>query len=451
MSAAPNDRTVEASTDLPLVTIGMPVYNGAAHLAEALESVVGQTYTNLEVVISDNASDDGTPEICRHFAEADHRIRYLRNSTNIGLLPNFRRVRDEARGKYFGWLDHDDLLSDPAYLSKAVAQLELHGDVALCDTSIRFVTEEADQAPRVIEFPELHPERPWRESRRDLFRWPHDWLEMVCHGIFRREQLIEIPIPERTRTGRPHVFNWEIDVLTTMACRGRLVALPEALRTYRSAASSTARQMGRSVSPFDVLLLDLETKLVLLLRALGAPGGVADRLGLAGTALGNFTRNTFRRRFDYRFEIREAERELAALRRASGERAALLDFLHQEIGARRSLVAAGGDEVPPVEQRRRAGADPEAAPAPPSAPKPFSTPWARFFRPPSPELVRWFGEVTDQLADWRRRCQVQLEEIRVAEAEAVALLAQLEAGAGETSDSPPVATSIENGTRGASA
>jgi hypothetical protein len=420
----------------------MPVYNGEAHLAEALESVLGQTYTNLEVVISDNASDDRTPEISRRFAEADPRIRYLRNPTNIGLLPNFGRARDEARGKYFGWLDHDDLLSDPAYISKVVAYLERHTDIALCDTWIRFVTEEGDQAPRVIEFPELGPERPWPESRRDLFRWPHDWLEMTCHGIFRREQLIKIPIPERTRTGRPHVFNWEIDVLTSTACRGRLVVLPEALRTYRSSASSTARQMGRSVSPFDVLLLDLETKLTLLLRALGASGGPADRLRLAGAALGNFTRNTFRRRFDYRFEVREAERELKVLRRASGEREALLDFLYQEIETRRSLVAAGGDEDPPVEQRRRTGADPEAAPA--GDRKPFTTPWARFFRPPSAELVRWFGGVTDQLAEWRRRCEVQLEEIRAAEAEASALLAQLEAVA-------PVETSIDNAPTGPSA
>jgi hypothetical protein len=401
----------------------MPVYNGAAHLAEALESVLCQTYANLEVVISDNASDDATPEIARRFAEADPRIRYLRNSTNIGLLPNFRRARDEARGKYFGWLDHDDLLSDPAYLSKAVAHLERHGDVALCDTWIRFVTEGADQAPRVIEFPELDPERPWPESRRDLFRWPHDWLEMTCHGIFRRELLIDIAIPERTRTGRPHAFNWEIDVLTSVACRGRLVALPEPLRSYRSSASSTARQMGRSVSPFDVLLIDLEAKLTLFLRALAAPGGAADRLRLAGTALGNFTRNTFRRRFDYRFEVREAERELKVLRRASGERAALLDFLDQEIEARRSLVAAGPNEVPPVEPRIRVAADPEPAPAPPGARKPFSNPWARFFRPPSPELVHWFDGVTDQLADWRRHCDRQLEDIRLAEAEAVALLA----------------------------
>jgi hypothetical protein len=413
---------------MPLVTIGMPVYNGAAHLAEALESVLGQTYTNLEVVICDNASDDMTPEISRQFAEKDPRIRYLRNSTNIGLLPNFLRARDEARGKYFGWLDHDDVFSDPAYLSKVVAHLERNGDVALCDSWIRFLSEEGDQATRVIEFPELHPERPWGESRRDLFRWPHDWLEIACHGVFRRDQLIGIPISERTRTGRPHVFNWEIDVLTSVACGARVVVLPEALRTYRSSASSTARQMGRSVSPFDVLLIDLETKLTLLLRAMGAAGGTADRLKLAGAALGNFTRNTFRRRFDYRFEVREARRELKALRRASGERAALLDFLHQEIEARRSLVAAGRDEVPPVEPRGSTGADPEDPP--PSFRKPFTTPWARFFRPPSAELVRWFGGITDELAGWRRRCQVQLEQIQVAEGEAAALLARVEAGAG---------------------
>ncbi|HEU4869127.1 MAG TPA: glycosyltransferase family 2 protein [Actinomycetota bacterium] len=424
MSAVPHDRKVE-----PLVTIGMPVYNGETHLAEALKSVLGQTYTNLEVVICDNASDDRTPEISRHFAEADPRIRYLRNPTNIGLLPNFLRVRDEARGKYFGWLDHDDLLSDPAYLGKVVAHLERNGDIALCDTWIRFVTEEDDQAPRVIEFPELHPERHWPESRRDLFCWPHDWLEMTCHGIFRRAHLSEIPIPERTRTGRPHVFNWEIDVLTSVACRARIAVLPEALRTYRSSASSTARQMGRSVSPFDVLLLDLETKLTLLLRALGASGGAADRLRLAGAALGNFTRNTFRRRFDYRFEVREAERELKALRRASGERAELLDFLHHEIQARRKLVAAGGDEIPPVGPPSHMGADPGEAPLPPGDRKPSTTPWARFFRPPSAELVRWFGGVAGQLEDWRRRCEVQLEKIRAAEGEAASLLAQLEARA----------------------
>jgi hypothetical protein len=446
--SAPNHRTVEDASDAPLVTIGMPVYNGADHLAEALESVLGQTYTNLEVVISDNASDDQTPSICRRFAEADRRVRYLRNSVNIGLLPNFRLVRDAARGKYFGWLSHDDLLSHPGYLSTVVAHLERHPDVALCHTSIRLLTE---GAVRVVDFPELHPERPWTDARRALFRWPQEWLEMASVGIFRSDQLIEVPMPDRTRTGRPHIFSWEIDVLTTLACRARLVALPEALRTYRSSSSSTARQMGRSVSPFDVLVLDLETKLTLLSRALRAPGSALDRLRLVGTALGNFTRKTFRRRFDYRTAIQLVEKEMAALRRASRERAELLDFLHQEIATRRSLLAAGADRVPPAEQRRRSEGDAVVSEPPPSPGKPLRDALTSFFRPPPPELVHWFDEVTHQLGEWRRHCALQLEEIQIAEAEAAALLAQLEAEAAEASGSRPVGSTIENGPAGASA
>src|SRR5688572_21444061 len=114
---------------LPLVSIGMPVYNGANYLADAIQSVLSQDYANLEVVVYDNASDDGTGVIASGFAGRDPRVRYLRSPENIGLLPNFRRVRDEARGKYFCWLGHDDLLSDPSYLSAAVAHLEAHPDV----------------------------------------------------------------------------------------------------------------------------------------------------------------------------------------------------------------------------------------------------------------------------------------------------------------------------------
>ena len=97
----------------PLVSVGMPVNNGANHLADALQSVLSQDYTNLEVVVCDNASDDGTEVIASGFAGRDPRVRYLRSPENIGLLPNFRRVRDEVRGNYFCWLGHDDLLSDP--------------------------------------------------------------------------------------------------------------------------------------------------------------------------------------------------------------------------------------------------------------------------------------------------------------------------------------------------
>src|SRR5688572_12366625 len=73
----------------PLVSVGVPVYNGEQCLSEALESVLAQDYPNLEVIICDNASEDGTEAICRTIASEDGRVRYLRNRTNIGLLANF--------------------------------------------------------------------------------------------------------------------------------------------------------------------------------------------------------------------------------------------------------------------------------------------------------------------------------------------------------------------------
>src|SRR5687767_11546152 len=112
-----------------LASIGMPVYNGAEHVADALESALAQDYPNLEVVVCDNASEDETESICRRIAQRDERVRYLRSPTNIGLLPNFRRARDEARGVYFTWLGHDDLLSDRTYISTTVGYLEAHPDV----------------------------------------------------------------------------------------------------------------------------------------------------------------------------------------------------------------------------------------------------------------------------------------------------------------------------------
>jgi glycosyltransferase involved in cell wall biosynthesis len=96
------------NADDVLVSVGVPVYNGAAELRRALETLVNQTHRNLEIVISDNASTDSTPEICREFAKRDARVVYLRNEKNLGGGPNFKRVVDESHGDYFMWAAHDD-------------------------------------------------------------------------------------------------------------------------------------------------------------------------------------------------------------------------------------------------------------------------------------------------------------------------------------------------------
>ena len=101
----------------------MPVYNGERYLAEAIASICGQSYRDFELVICDNASTDGTAEICRRYAAADARVRYYRNETNIGAHPNFNRSFALTRGKYFKWAPHDDVL-DRDFLKECVAALE---------------------------------------------------------------------------------------------------------------------------------------------------------------------------------------------------------------------------------------------------------------------------------------------------------------------------------------
>jgi glycosyltransferase involved in cell wall biosynthesis len=117
----------------PLVSIGMPVYNEERRIRRALDSLLGQDYPNIELIISDNASTDETANICQRYSRQDLRVRYYRNNTNVGIVSNFGRVLHLARGKYFVWTAADDY-SMPAFVSTMVETLEKNpnSSVAMC-------------------------------------------------------------------------------------------------------------------------------------------------------------------------------------------------------------------------------------------------------------------------------------------------------------------------------
>lgn len=94
---------------LPRLSIGLPVYNGEAYLAESIEALLGQSFGDYELIISDNASTDGTADICHRYGKQDSRIRYIRQRQNIGLAPNHNFVADQAQAEYFKWAAADDL------------------------------------------------------------------------------------------------------------------------------------------------------------------------------------------------------------------------------------------------------------------------------------------------------------------------------------------------------
>ncbi len=107
----------------PTVSILIPVYNRKRYIKECIQSAIDQTFTDFEIVIVDNASDDGTWETCQQFAAKDPRIRTYRNEENIGPVRNWKRCAEEARGEFSKILFSDDTL-EPDCLSQMVPRLD---------------------------------------------------------------------------------------------------------------------------------------------------------------------------------------------------------------------------------------------------------------------------------------------------------------------------------------
>lgn len=136
-----DDVTEVRRVERPKFSIGIPVYNAADHLAQTLNSVLAQSFADLEIVISDNASSDATPEIARSYADRDARVRYEANDVNIGIAGNFSRAYRLSRGEYFKWQAHDDLL-EPQFLMRCAEILDDDASTVGVGTRVRLIEED---------------------------------------------------------------------------------------------------------------------------------------------------------------------------------------------------------------------------------------------------------------------------------------------------------------------
>jgi glycosyltransferase involved in cell wall biosynthesis len=125
----------------PKVSIGLPVYNGAETIENAINSILRQTFRDFELIISDNASDDETARICKEFLLKDSRIKYIRQPYNIGGVKNFEFVMKKARGKYFKWIGADDWIS-PDFLEVNLLALQSNSNYVASTSPNCFLGEE---------------------------------------------------------------------------------------------------------------------------------------------------------------------------------------------------------------------------------------------------------------------------------------------------------------------
>lgn len=195
------------------VTVGIPVYNGAASLARALDSVVNQTFRDVEIVLSDNGSTDGTEVIARAYAARDSRIRYIRQPTNIGARKNFEYVLEAATGELFAWLGHDDWF-DGTYLARCVEVLDRDPGVALACGVSRYYRDGAPSHPgRIVEARQGSP------LIRALTYLAKVTDNGTFYGLMRRSQLQAIEFQ--------HALGGDWLLLATVALTGKLVTIPD--------------------------------------------------------------------------------------------------------------------------------------------------------------------------------------------------------------------------------
>lgn len=124
---------------LPSITVLMPVYNGEEYLPEAIESVLGQTWTDFEFLILNDGSTDKSFEIIKSYS--DSRIRFVENEKNVGLISTLNKGINLSRGKYIARMDCDDI-SLPQRLEKQASFLDTHPEIGVCGSWIQIFSDD---------------------------------------------------------------------------------------------------------------------------------------------------------------------------------------------------------------------------------------------------------------------------------------------------------------------
>lgn len=214
-----------------IISIGMPVYNGERWLAQAIGSILSQTHSDFELIISDNASSDGTAAICQRYLRADTRIRYYRQSENIGASDNYNAVYRYSTGSYFKWASCNDTCA-PTFLASCIAVLNRQPSVTLCYPRTLLVDDAAGTTEQYQDGLHLMDDAPCKRFTRLLSSIR---LNNAMNGVIRSSALAQ------TKLIKTH-FASDIIMMAELALHGKFFEVPEFLY-HRRMDPQTATRM----------------------------------------------------------------------------------------------------------------------------------------------------------------------------------------------------------------
>ena len=265
----------------PMVTIGIPVHNREKLLGRTLDCLLAQTFTDFEILISDNASTDNTETVCREYAARDQRIRYVRQEKNLGILGNFTYVKDNALGKYFQWCSSDDLC-EPAFLGSLVECMEANPQLAVAMTDVKTIVPtgeiihvdrmEAIRLPNVV--------KDYEANRRLFFNYGDpNHLYHCIFGLYRTDVAKQCKLPRKT--WRNMIADLEVPYLAQAAIHGGIATLnaPPMKIYYSHSGSTYIKEMGKR-NLFDKAMRGIEIRGSLILTALINPLDWSTKLSL---------------------------------------------------------------------------------------------------------------------------------------------------------------------------
>ena len=212
------------------LTVGMPAYNGEKFIADAIRCVLEQTYEDLVLVISDNASTDRTEEICRQFAAKDARVDYCRHEENLGATANYNFVAQRASTELFKWHSCNDLLSRNM-LESCVQRLDRDPNIALVYAQTWLFENSVDDAQRYGEDPQADQDD---ALQRFIHVIDHMALNNIMNGVMRLDAL------KRTAMLREFYFA-DRTMMAELALRGKVIE-DSTSRFYRRMDEDSATQ-----------------------------------------------------------------------------------------------------------------------------------------------------------------------------------------------------------------